>query len=128
MILKERLNNLKSKDVYSLLFFALYKIRDIPEYSSLSELVYVLDKDSMLNLCEIFGGQTITIPTVYELESLVYSLLLYQYVKIDGMDYEEALKLIGHESKELRAVKKQYKALCEVLDNYTFTSVVKEPR
>ena len=119
-MLKERINNLKSKDIYSLMFFALYKIREIPEYSSLSELVYVLDKDSMLNLCEIFGGQTITIPTIYELESLVYSLLLYQYVKIDGKDYDEAIKLIGHESKELRAVKKNYKALCEILDGYSF--------
>ena len=75
---------------------------NVPEYSSLSELAYVLDKDNLLNLCEFFGGQTITIPTVDEVESLVYSLLLYQYVKIDKMDYNDALKLIGHESCELR--------------------------
>lgn len=26
------------------------------EYSSLSELAYILDKDNLLNLCEFFGG------------------------------------------------------------------------
>lgn len=90
------------------------------EYSSLSELVYVLDKENLLNLCEFFGGQTIYIPTIDELETLTYSLLLYHYVKIEHMEYSEALKLIGHESKDLRAVKSNYIKLCDVLKDYTF--------
>ena len=72
------------------------------------------------NLYEYFGGQTIKIPTTLELESLVYSLLLYQYVKIEKMDYDEAIALIGHKSSDLRAVKTNYRNLCEVLKNYTF--------
>ena len=92
----------------------------VPEYSSLSELVYVLDRKNLLNLCEYFGGQTITIPTIDELETLTYSLLLYQYVNVDKKDYEEALDLIGYESKDLRRVKKFYTKLCEVLDKYDF--------
>jgi hypothetical protein len=49
----------------------------VPDYMVLSELVYVLDKDNLLKLCEYFGGSTIKIPTIKELESIVYSLLLY---------------------------------------------------
>ena len=97
-----------------------YTLIGTPEYSSISELAYVLDKKNLLNLCEYFGGQTITIPTIDELESLIYSLLLYQYVKIEHMDYNEAIQLIGHESKDLRAVKANYRKLVEVLDDYTF--------
>ena len=119
-MLKNNIENFKQQDFYSLLLFCLYKMTNVPEYSSLSELAYVLDKDNLLNLCEFFGGQTITIPTVDEVESLVYSLLLYQYVKLDKMDYNDALKLIGHQSCELRQVKSKYQALCKVLDNYTF--------
>lgn len=96
-------------------------MNDIPEYSSLSQLAYVLDQKNFLNFLEYFGGQTIKIPTVEEMEALVYSLLLYQYVKIDGKDYNDALELIGHRSCELRKVKKNYIALCNVLENYTFT-------
>ena len=95
-------------------------MNDIPEYSSLSQLSYVLDQNNLLNLCEYFGGQTITIPTIQEIESLVYSLLLYQYVKIDGIEYNDALELIGHKSCELRQVKKKYNSLCKILEKYTF--------
>lgn len=114
------LTALKEMDLYSLALFSLYKLVGIPEYSSLSELTYILDKDNLLNLCEYFGGQTIKIPTIDELTSLVHSLLLYQYVKIEKMPYDEAIKLIGHESKDLRRVKSNYHGLCKVLDNYSF--------
>lgn len=96
-------------------------MNEIPEYSSLSQMSYVLDQKHLLRFFEYFGGQTIKVPTIQEMESLVYSLLLYQYVKIDKIDYEEALKLIGHKSSELRQVKKQYNSLCKILENYTFT-------
>ena len=119
-MIRNNIEKLKQVDFYSLLLFALYKGTDIPEYSSLSQLAYVLDKDNLLNLCEYFGGQTITIPTMQEMESLVYSLLLYQYVKVEGIDYEKAVTLIGHNSCELRQVKKHYHELCDVLSNYKF--------
>ena len=100
--------------------FVLYKLTEIPEYSAISELPYVLDKDNMLRLCEYFGGRTIKIPTLNELHSTMYLLLLYQYTKIEGKPYEEAVKLIGYKSSELRQVKTAYTKLCKVLDNYNF--------
>ena len=118
--IKEELSTLKETDIYSLLLFSLFKLRDIPEYSSLCELAYVLDQDSMLKLCEYFGGMTLKIPTVYELESLVYTLVLDQYVNIDGIDYNEAIKLIGHKSSDLKRVKSDYRKLCSILENYDF--------
>lgn len=119
--IREELTKLKDVDVYSLILFVLFKARNVPELASLSELVYVLDKDNLLKLCEYFGGQTITIPTITELEELVYSLVLYQYVDIDGMPYEEAIKIIGHKRVELRTVKSNYTKLKQVLDTYRFT-------
>lgn len=88
---KTELDNLRTKDIYSLILFALFKLKDLPEYASLSELAYILDKENLLKLCEFFGGMTITIPTMQELESIVYSLVLYQYINIDGMQYNEAV-------------------------------------
>ena len=114
------LDNLKKRDIYSLMLFALYKLRDIPEYSSLSELAYILDKDNLLRLCEYFGGVTLTIPTVEELESILYSLLLYQYVDVEKSDYEEAIKKLGCSSNILRKVKSDYKKLVKLLSNYSF--------
>ena len=114
------IKTLKDTDCYSLILFCLYKLIDVPEYSSLSELVYVLDKQNLLNLCEYFGGQTITIPTIDELEALTYALLLYQYVNVEKKDYAESLELIGNDSKDLRLVKKSYTKLCEIIEKYSF--------
>lgn len=121
MKVKEELAKLKDVDVYSLMLFAMFKLRDIPEYSSLSELVYILDKDSLLKLCEYFGGLTLKIPTIDELESIIYSLVLYQFVNIDGMDYDEAVKIIGHRANKLRQVKNDYVRICEILEKYDFS-------
>ena len=121
MKIKEAVATLKETDIYSLMLFAMFKLRDIPEYSSLSELVYILDKDSLLKLCEYFGGLTIKIPTIEELESIMYSLILYQYVNIDGMDYDDAIKVIGHKSSQLRQVKSDYVKICSILDKYDFS-------
>lgn len=109
-------------DVYSLILFSLYKVKDIPEYSALSELSYVLDKDNLLKLCEYFGGLTITIPTLDELENMIFLLVLYQLVNIDNMDFESAIKSIGYKSSDLRKVRADYKKLCDIMNKYNFTS------
>ena len=105
------------------MLFVLFKIKDIPEYSTLSELSFVLDKDNFLNLCEYFGGLTIKIPTLDELQSIVYSLMLYQYINVEGKSLEEALKLIENASSldiNIGEVKATYFKVCELMDNYTF--------
>lgn len=114
------LAKLNEQDTYSLILFALYRLKNIPEYSTLSELIYILDKDDVLKLCEYFGGLTIKIPTIEELESIVYSLVLYQSVNIDGKRYDDVIKAIGHESTELRQVKANYNTICKILDKYDF--------
>ena len=112
--------SVKELDIYSLILFALFRLRDIPDYLVLSELVYILDKDSLLKLCEYFGGTTIHIPTIDELESILYSLLLYQYVDIEHMDYDKAIDLLGQKSSKLRKIKSDYVKLQSVLSNYSF--------
>ena len=123
MSIKSELSKLKTADTYSLLLFALYKFADIPEYSSLSELIYVLDKPNFLKLCEMFGGTTIKIPTIANIKMLSQALLLYQYIDIDGMDYKQAIELIDCASDERRQIKAAYAKLVKILNNYSF-----EPR
>lgn len=122
MKIKEELLKLKQVDIYSFLLFVLFKIRDVPEYSALSELSFVLDKDNLLKFCEYFGGTTITVPTIDELEQLIYALVLYQYVDIDGMEYEQAVNSICENSSELRELKSNYMKIKQILENYDFTA------
>lgn len=120
MKLKDQLSSLKQNDIYSLMLFALFKLKNIPEYSTLSELIYILDKDSLLKLCEYFGGQYIKIPTIDELESMVYALVLYEYVELKHLSYDDSISMINQSTENLKEIISLYKGLKEVLSNYEF--------
>ena len=116
MNIKDELNNLTTSDIYSLMLFVLYKTTEIPEYSTLSQLAYLLDKDSLLKLCEFYGGLTITIPKISDLEQLLNSLLMYQLIDIEGKPLEEV------QQKYDKHTIKLYVKVKQVLKDYNFNS------
>ena len=122
MTISQQLENLSTKDVYSLMLFVLFKLKESPEYSTLSQLAYIVDKESLLKLCEYFGGLTISIPTIEELETIMNALLLYQKVDIEHKDFDKQLKLFDLKKDERAEVLKSYKTICHVLKDYTFNS------
>lgn len=108
-------------DVYSLIMFALFKLREVPEYSSLSELAYILDGKHLFNFLEYFGGTTIKIPTLAEFKVVIESLLLYQYVNIENIEYNQAIKLLDiTEDISIKDVKNCYAKLVDILNTYEF--------
>lgn len=121
-ILTTNLNALKEKDLYTLLLFVLYKTKDIPEYSTLSELAYLLDKNSLLTLCEYYGGLTITIPTITELEMILNALLLYQKVDIEKQDLKEQLKMFNLPNEDRKKLLAAYEEVKRTVANYNFNT------
>jgi hypothetical protein len=122
MNMKSELNNLSEEDIYSLMMFALYKLEDDQQYSSLSQLSYILDKNSLLNLCEFYGGLTIKIPTIDELKTLLNALIMFQRIDIDG----EPESIVREQMivKNGRSVKTErtYSHIKDILKNYNFNS------
>ena len=116
MNIKNELDKLTTPDIYSMMLFVLYKSTEIPEYSSLSQLAYILDKDSLLKLCEFYGGLTIKVPTISQLENLLEGLLMYQLVDIEHQDFEEVSQQFE------KGVKDSYFHIKEILKNYKFNS------
>ena len=119
MKINDILSELHSPNITSLLLFVLYKMKDDEKYKCLSELSFVLDKTNLINLCTVFGGTTITIPTIDELENLFNALLLYKLVDIDKQWYERTLQAfeMGHYQKA--DMVKCYEALKKVLSDYS---------
>ena len=115
----ESLNALNKTDVYSLLLFTLYKMKEVPEYSTLSELCYILDGDNLSKFLSYFGGMTIKVPTLRDMRLLLQGLLLYQYVNIEEGEYNEALKALVDEFSE-EEIKTVYDKIVEVTKNYDF--------
>lgn len=122
MSIKNELLKLKQVDIWSLMLFVLYNFQKVPEYSALSELAYVLDQKNFLKLCEYFGGQTITIPTIDQMEETIYGMLIYQYVDVEKIPMEEALPLLRLDKVKEKAAKNCYKTLKYVLSNYEISS------
>lgn len=116
----DALNNLDKSDTYSLLLFILYKLKDDKEYSTLSELSYILDHDSLINLLDYYGGMTIHIPTKAEFRVVIETLLLYQKVNEDNLEYSQALKDTPANYK--KDVEDMYMKVIEMLENYNIKS------
>ena len=116
---KDDLKSLRQIDVYSLVLFALYQLKEVPEYATLSELAYVLNKDSLMKLLDYFGGTTITIPTQRELQTVINALLVYQSVKVEKNSLALALSKLGNVDRlQLKEIKTLYNKLCAVLDKF----------
>ena len=116
MNIKQELNALSTEDIYSMMLFVLYKSTEIPQYSALSQLAYILDKNSLLKLCEFYGGLTITIPTISQLQNLLEGLLMYQLVDIEKQNFEEV------SAQFEKGVSDSYMHIKEILKDYKFNS------
>ena len=123
MNMNSELRNLKTKDVYSLILFILYKLKEDPKYSTLSELAYILDKDSLLNLCQYYGGLTITIPTMSEIDHVLNALLLYQKVQVDGLDFDTVFNSLDLRQKEKEQILDLYKCIINIMSKYSIVNV-----
>lgn len=116
---RQKLDSLEMTDVYSLMLFAIYKMKDIPEYSTLSELAYVLDKESLFNFLEYYGGTTVRVPTLEEFNQIIRGLLLYQAVNLEGVEFNKAFKNLEDEYQN-NTTKETYFKLAGLLDKYDF--------
>lgn len=116
--LRTAVEELNKTDTYSLILFAISKLRNEPEYATLSELCYVLDNNSLVNFLDYYGGMTIKVPTKAEFREIVDALLIYQYTNLEGNP-------LSNVSKDLNItftneVKDTYGKLCEILKDYNF--------
>lgn len=113
------LSSIKKVDTYSIVLFVLYQLNNIPEYSTLSELSYVLDKSNFLDFLDYFGGTTIKVPTKRELQTIVNALLLYQSVKLDKLSFMVAVNKLGEiDTLQLKEIKRVYGKICEIMDKF----------
>lgn len=120
--IKKELDKLSQTDIYSLIMFGLFKLKEHPNYATLSELVYLLNEDSLFKLISYFGGMTVTIPTKRELKTIINALILYQLINVEQLDYDEALKQIKLDCVDfdINEIKLAYKNIVDILSKYDF--------
>ena len=87
----DSLNKLTEKDVYGKILMLLYELKNDEKYSTLSSLIWALDKDNLLNFLTIFEGVELKVPRIYDLKLLVAGLQVYQAVHFENKNLEDAL-------------------------------------
>lgn len=121
MTIDKSIEELKVNDTISLILFTVFKLRDLPEYATLSELAYLLDNNSLINLLKYYGGMTIKIPTLRELRLIINVLLMYQMVNLEGEKWKKAYDSLDLAEYTKDEVKEVYEKICEVLSTYDFS-------
>lgn len=117
----ETLNKLNTTDVYSMLLFVLYKLKDNPQYSTLSELCYVLDNDNLSKFLAYFGGTTIQVPKLYEFRAVIQAMMLYDYVNLKNGDLQEGISVVCDKEFKQDFIMDLYLKICEVAKDYDFS-------
>ena len=108
----EWMQTLSEDDLINEVLYLIYKVNDNPKYSIISELIYVLGKETLFKLCSVFGGCEIKIPTLYELRLFTGSLYVYFAMKNDGMKFEDAFSNLQLDN----SYKKQIYTICMELE------------
>lgn len=112
------LSSLKREDVFSVATALLYSLKDSSKYSTVSELFYILDYDNFINLIKYFGGQEIRIPSSDEVARILKVLLLYQYSKVENLEWSESLKKSGIREEDSLVARNQLRSLERIFQKY----------
>lgn len=116
------LDAMEERDLYSLLMFVLFRLKDLPEYSTLSELSYVLDHKNLSRFLKYYGGMTITIPTKEEFDLVIDALLIYKWTNVDGNDIKKAKSALNMTKERLNAVLPVYSKIVQSIESYNFNT------
>lgn len=117
--IKNHIDNLNVPEIYSLMLFILYKVKDIPEYATLSKLCYMIDGNSLQRLLTYFAGQTVTFPSESDFTVLTSALLMYKFINMDGMSYADAQSNLGElTAKQRESARDLYLKIIPIVDGY----------
>ncbi len=103
-------------NAYYIALMLLYFLKGEKKYSTISEMVYLLDRENFLNLVQYYGGQEVYIPNNEEIITALKTVLLYQYRVINKLSWAESLKKAGFSSSESTNARGLYIALEQVLE------------
>lgn len=99
-----KLNRTEDLDFHYLLSL-MQPLHDVKEFCWLPELFSIIGHESLIRLCKYAGGETIRIPTLYQLSDSIDALQIYYdvYIKRNRNELEipEDLKHLVKKIKEV---------------------------
>ena len=114
------LEELNKDDIYSLILYTLYRLKDVSGYSVLGELVYILDHESFTRFMGYFEGQTITVPKIQDLKDIINALLFYERKNNTKLSDDEILNELDIPKKEKEKIYSTLNLISEIIKEYDF--------
>lgn len=124
------LNDVKDMgDLYFLVLLILSKMEKSSKYSMMSELSYLLDSQSFINLLWYYEGQTIRVPTREELSEALKMMLIYYHYHILEKPWRDSLLAVGYpDDKRLHnKTWTKYKKFLRELENIELPKKLRRP-
>lgn len=83
---------IKEEDVNALALMVLSVLRDTPEFGTTAHLAYTLSRKDFNRIIDMFGGQTIRIPTREDVNKALSSIIYYHSKYIRGRSDYSAIR------------------------------------
>ena len=109
--LKQNLEFLNEEDLLNNILYLIYKLSDDSKYSVISELIYVLGKDSLFKLCSVLGGCEIKIPTITELKLFTGALYIFYATQFENISFDVAYNRLNLSPNFKKSVATIYKEI-----------------
>lgn len=114
------LKYLTKEDNFSTILMLLFTLTENPKYSTLSELVYILDSQSFTKFITYFAGQTIKVPKMDEIITSFRTMLLYQFYTVEKNTWEKSLEMSGFAKEDSYTARNYLVTLEKALDYYDY--------
>lgn len=102
--MSNKLNRTEELDFHYLLSL-MQPLHDVKDFCWLPELFSIIGHETLIKLCKYAGGETIRIPTLYQLSDSIDSLQIYYDIYIKGIrapeDIPDNLKGLVSKIKEV---------------------------
>lgn len=124
------LNNVKDMgDLYFIVLLILSKMEGSSKYGLMSELAYLLDSQSFINLLWYYEGQTIRIPTRDELTEALQMMSIYYQYHLLGKPWKDSLLAVGYpnDKKLHNRTWTKYKRFLKSIENVDLPKVMRRP-
>lgn len=96
--------------IYYMSLALLYVLRNMDDYSDVSRLAFVLDRDNFDRLIDNCGGMTMKIPTREEVNYALKALMFYQMRYVDSIPMPRVLEeceLTPEEAKKIAPISRR---------------------
>jgi hypothetical protein len=118
----ETMKSLSDQGVYSAILGFLFELRNVPEFSVLSELSFLTSNvDDFLNILEYFAGKTVKFPTESEIAESIQIIRLYQLYEIEKRPWKDAIQIVGFDTSSGKLAKNRLDRFKKMISEYNFS-------